>query len=193
MMKVDMTSTQTSPSVKRERFRFTVSPIYFPLAIFCYGALGYLLAQYYYDLISPGLVLSDDENLRFIASFVVFSLLLVLVHEMGHVLVGKHFKLSWKRLNLGFGASVWLTGRRTVVQQLFVSAGGSLLQITVAGLLLLTVAYPPLFLAALIAIVEGAFNLFVPLRHSDSFKFYYCLWQIIRGRGKSEFKGVGNR
>ena len=130
----------------------------------------------------------DGSTWGFAVVFAGTYLLLVLVHEVGHVLPGWFFGMRCTNLTFQFGASVRSEHRdgrdRTPSEQLWISLAGPGLHIAAASLGLTVFDRNGLSFAArvgcLFALFDGVANLLPSGRRSDGWKAVAALADIAR-------------
>lgn len=179
--------------MRHPRPKIIVSPWYIfhiPLVALV-GFFGYGLADY----LTP-----ERHHIPFIYIFlfVLTSHLLMLAHELGHALTGRHLGLRWEKLYIGLTkCSVWLEDTpmayRSNKNQIRISFAGPFIGLTTAALL---VAVPlllgqhwtnPITLSAAISIANNLLAL-APFQHnSDGRKLLKATWRTLRGKGQDHF------
>lgn len=125
--------------------------------------------------------------------FALTYLALVLLHEVGHGVAALALGLQWHTLRLGLVPSVRVS-RRSNGEQLVISLAGPSLHIAAAAAVIIatgfTIGPGGASLAAWIALLDGVFNLVVPVRRFDGYRAAQALWACLNDRSAQTFAGT---
>ncbi|WP_300265478.1 hypothetical protein [Microbacterium sp.] len=139
-----------------------------------------------------GAVDGDDHAVLFIAVFAVGVVVLMLCHELGHVVAYYALGLGWAQLKLGLTFSVRPRDTPRTWQQAIIAPAGPILHLIVsAGLVAATASQPwtVLWLVGAVGALEAGGNLLLPIpSRSDAAKMYRAVWGILRGRGANTWQ-----
>lgn len=141
--------------------------------------------------------LGTPENpIAYAFIFTVSYLFFIVVHELGHVVAGHLQKMYCSGIKVKHTVGVWLEKKdgsaKTCREQFLVSLAGPLAHMGLAAL----IAYSfilvgnlgsAVFLASMMAFMDGFLNLLLPMKRSDGGKAARALLRIIRGDGRTAF------
>ena len=152
----------------RPVFYFLTLPLLILIAYATYDIFTMVKVEYVSDLTFPALHI-------FIPVWVATFLLLVVCHEMGHVIMGKFLGMKLEEIEFVVGARVYL-GRekpRTPVEQILVSFSGPVLHIIAAiSVIWLTLSTEMYWLSSVgfLSLLDAVINLLPIMDGSDGRK-----------------------